>query len=184
MTGIDTVLSDNPCMNVRLGAGDLQGVENDAEIRQPLRVVLDTRLRLPRDARMLSLPGQTLVICADAGNPRAGTLEAAGVRLKEVARDDGRVDLGAALRYLAEQEINEVLLETGPTLAGSALSAGLIDELIIYLAPHIMGDGARGLFHLPGLERMQQRVPLRITDIRAVGEDWRITARPTRQGSG
>jgi diaminohydroxyphosphoribosylaminopyrimidine deaminase/5-amino-6-(5-phosphoribosylamino)uracil reductase len=180
MTGIDTVLSDDPSMNVRLGAGDLEGVTSDTHIRQPLRVILDSRLRLPPTARMLGLPGQTLVICTDASTPRALPLETAGVRLKEVAQDDGRVDLDAALRYLAEQEMNEVLLETGPTLAGSALSAGLIDELIIYLAPHIMGDGARGLFHLPGLERMQDRIPLRITDIRAVGEDWRISARPER----
>ncbi len=178
MTGVESVLRDDPSLNVRLGAGELRGVVSDTEVRQPVRVVLDSRLRLPPAARMLSLPGQVLVICTDASSPRALPLETAGVRLKEVAQDAGRVDLDAALRYLAEQEINEVLLETGPTLAGSVLSAGLIDELVIYLAPHIMGDGAQGLFRLPWLKRMQDRIGLRITDVRAVGEDWRISARP------
>ncbi len=89
-----------------------------------------------------------------------------------------RIDLESAFRFLAAQQINEVLLETGPTLAGSALQAGLVDELVIYMAPHLMGDSARGLFSLPALRHMRQRIALRISDMRAIGEDWRITARP------
>jgi diaminohydroxyphosphoribosylaminopyrimidine deaminase/5-amino-6-(5-phosphoribosylamino)uracil reductase len=72
-----------------------------------------------------------------------------------------------------------VLLETGATLSGAMLEHGLIDEMVIYLAPHLMGDQARGLFHLPGLSEMSQRIQLDIMDIRAVGDDWRITAKPT-----
>jgi len=94
---------------------------------------------------------------------------------------DGQLDLEAVLDELGRREINEVLFETGAVLAGAVLRAGLIDELIVYMAPHLMGDEARGLFHLPGLSRMDQRIPLEIRDIRAVGRDWRITAVPERR---
>jgi diaminohydroxyphosphoribosylaminopyrimidine deaminase/5-amino-6-(5-phosphoribosylamino)uracil reductase len=83
---------------------------------------------------------------------------------------------------LTRREINEVLLETGPTLAGAAVSEGLVDEILIYLAPHLMGDAGRGLFSLPGLDRMRDRIPLAITDVRAVGRDLRITACPDPTG--
>jgi diaminohydroxyphosphoribosylaminopyrimidine deaminase/5-amino-6-(5-phosphoribosylamino)uracil reductase len=91
-----------------------------------------------------------------------------------------RVKLHDLMRWLAEQEVNEVLFEAGPTLAGAALTAGLIDELILYLAPHLMGDGARGLFRLPGLEHMEHRIPLHIEEVRRVGPDLRLTLSPGR----
>ena len=94
------------------------------------------------------------------------------------AESGGRVDLVYLFRYLADQEINEVLLEAGPTLAGAALQAGLVDELTLYLAPHLMGDRGRGLFGLPGLERMRDRIDLALTDTRMIGPDLRITAVP------
>jgi diaminohydroxyphosphoribosylaminopyrimidine deaminase/5-amino-6-(5-phosphoribosylamino)uracil reductase len=84
------------------------------------------------------------------------------------------------LDTLGEMEVNEVLVETGATLSGAMLQAGLIDELVIYMAPTLMGNGARGLFHLPGLDTMAQKIDLEITDMRAVGKDWKITARVTR----
>jgi diaminohydroxyphosphoribosylaminopyrimidine deaminase/5-amino-6-(5-phosphoribosylamino)uracil reductase len=87
------------------------------------------------------------------------------------------VDLGALMTHLAERQVNEVMVETGATLSGALLAANLVDELIIYLAPHLMGSGARGMFNLPALERMADRIELQIDDMRAVGRDWRITAR-------
>jgi diaminohydroxyphosphoribosylaminopyrimidine deaminase/5-amino-6-(5-phosphoribosylamino)uracil reductase len=179
VTGVETVLADDPSLNVRLGAAELPGMEPGETVRQPLRVVLDSRLRMPPTARLLALPGRTLVLHAGERTAGADALAATGAELIQLPEARGRVDLAAALALLAEREINEVLLETGPTLAGAALARGLIDELIVYLAPHVMGDGARGLFHLPGLERMGQRIGLQIDDIRAVGSDWRITAHPT-----
>jgi diaminohydroxyphosphoribosylaminopyrimidine deaminase/5-amino-6-(5-phosphoribosylamino)uracil reductase len=140
--------------------------------------VLDSRLRMPAEAGMLGLPGQTLVFCVDQDPAHATRLEGAGARVYEVPESGDRVDLEAAFRYLAEQEINEVLLETGPTLAGSTLHAGLVDEMVIYMAPHLMGDMARGLLSLPALRQMHERIELEIADIRAVGRDWRITAKP------
>ncbi|MGB5732962.1 MAG: dihydrofolate reductase family protein, partial [Thiohalocapsa sp.] len=139
------------------------------------------RLRMPHDARMLQLPGATLVATCE-GSPRAiARANAAGAEVQVFPTDpSGHVDLHILLCYLAEREINEVLIEAGPTLAGAALQAGLVDELLIYQAPHLMGDAARGLFHLPGLERMEQRIALKIEDVRQIGSDLRLTLRPLR----
>ena len=178
VTGVETVLVDDPSLNVRLPASALDGMDPADRVRQPIRVVLDSNLRMPPSARMLRLPGQTLVLCIGASREAGGALESAGARVVTVPQFEGRVDLAAALGFLAEQEVNEVLLETGPTLAGAALSQGLIDELIVYIAPHVMGHRARGLFALPGLEQMSDRVELEVRDARALGPDLRITARP------
>jgi diaminohydroxyphosphoribosylaminopyrimidine deaminase/5-amino-6-(5-phosphoribosylamino)uracil reductase len=101
-------------------------------------------------------------------------LQAAGARVEVFPEARGRVSLEALLRRLAKEEVNEVLLEAGPTLAGTALTSGLIDELILYTAPHLMGNGARGLFQLPGLVRMEHRIPLTIDEVRRIGPDLRL----------
>ena len=148
LTGIGTVLADNPSMNVRLAASDLAGVE---PVRQPLRVILDSELQCPGDARMLSLEGQVLIMtAADKTDKNWPLLVKAGVELVKVESDNGGLNLQSVLKKLADRQVNEVLLETGMTLAGAMLQSGLVDELIIYMAPHLMGDSARGLFHLPG----------------------------------
>lgn len=177
LTGIGTILADDPSLNVRLRAEDLAGMGPGEAIRQPLRVVVDSRWRTPPSARILTLPGTTLIVGAVDDSPRMPELTGAGAEIYLCPGDSRQVDLGALLKELARREINEVLLEAGPTLAGAALSAGLVDEILIYLAPHLMGDAGRGLFHLPGLERMRDRIALHITDIRVVGQDLRITAR-------
>lgn len=171
MTSVTTVLADDPSLNVRLPG------EN---IRQPLRVILDPELETPTQARTLNLEGQVLILTAAAEPARQRPLLAAGAELQVLPRQGGGLDLAAVLTELARREVNEVHLECGATLAGALLTAGLIDELVIYLAPLLLGDGARGLFHLPGLSRMSERIPLKIADIRAVGGDWRITARPLK----
>ena len=169
MTGIDTVLSDDPSLTVRLGeAGD--------DYKAPLRVVLDSGLRMPADAKLLGLPGETLIVTGVSDPSRLARLEEAGVSIKILPLAQGRLDLAAVLQYLGEMEMNEVHLEAGATLCGALLQAGLVDELVIYMAPQLMGDAARGLFVLPGLKHMQDRINLSITDIRAVGDDWRINA--------
>ncbi len=132
-------------------------------------------------ARMLGLDGGTLVLAAGGGE-RAERLRAAGAEVEVVPGDAERLDLGAVLARLAAREVNEVLVEAGPTLAGAFVAGGWADELIVYLAPHLMGDAALGGFHLPGLGRMADRVPLEITDVRAVGPDWRIIAKVRETG--
>jgi len=177
LTGIGTLLADDPAMNVRLGAEDLPGMGARGPMRQPLRVVVDSRLRTPVRARMLGLPGTTLIACVDAREGAIARVELAGAQVQVCAALDGRVDLEDLLRHLARREVNEVLVEAGPTLTGALLQADLVDELALYLAPHLMGDAGRGMFRLPGLERMCDRVSLEILDLRMVGPDLRILAR-------
>ncbi|WP_093028886.1 bifunctional diaminohydroxyphosphoribosylaminopyrimidine deaminase/5-amino-6-(5-phosphoribosylamino)uracil reductase RibD [Thiocapsa roseopersicina] len=183
LTGIGTLLADDPSLNVRLGAEELPGMRPGEGIRQPLRVVLDSRWRTPPTARILTLPGTTLIVGAVDDPRRMAELKGAGAEVYLCPGDSGRVDLGALMSELARREINEVLLETGPTLAGAAISEGLVDEILIYLAPHLMGDAGRGLFSLPGIDRMRDRIPLAIVDVRAVGRDLRVTARPEPTGT-
>jgi diaminohydroxyphosphoribosylaminopyrimidine deaminase/5-amino-6-(5-phosphoribosylamino)uracil reductase len=178
VTGVGTLLADDPSLNVRLKAEDLTWVDAEEAVPQPVRVVVDSRLRTPGEAGMLRDGGPVLIACVDQEPAHAVRLESAGARVHRCAESGGRVDLVYLFRYLADQEINEVLLEAGPTLAGAALQAGLVDELILYLAPHLMGDRGRGLFSLPGLERMRDRIDLALTDTRMIGPDLRITAVP------
>ncbi len=182
MTGVESVIFDNSRLTVRADQLELPQGEAIAA-RQPLRVVVDSRLRLPEAAACLREPGRTLVATLEGQDvERRARLEAAGAEvlpLPEAA--GGRVDLAALLAHLAGQEaVNEVLLETGATLAGAMLDAELVDEMQLFVAPTLLGGEARPLFALPGLERMEQQRPLEILDIRAVGRDWRITARPRR----
>jgi diaminohydroxyphosphoribosylaminopyrimidine deaminase/5-amino-6-(5-phosphoribosylamino)uracil reductase len=144
MVGIGTVLADDPSLNVRH-----QDIETDG--MQPLRVVLDSNLQMPASARMLSLPGATLVF-ATQDNDRSA-LESAGASVELVERQGDGVDLAAVMSKLADLEINDVLVEAGPTLAGSLLASGLVDELVIYQAPHIMGSETRGMFTTPGWQK-------------------------------
>ncbi|MEY6434158.1 dihydrofolate reductase family protein, partial [Thioalkalicoccus limnaeus] len=177
-------LADDPSLNVRLSP-DALGLEPDQAVRQPQRIVVDSRLRIRPSARLLRLPGTTWVACVEADPARRAALEAAGAEiLIAPATSDGQVDLGWLWAELARREVNELLIESGPTLAGVALRAGLVDEIILYLAPHLMGDAARGLFRLPGLARMAERIPLAFTDIRQVGPDLRLTLRPRASRSG
>lgn len=179
MTGINTVLADDPALTVRtsLWTPTYSAAVSDTEPRQPLRVVLDSGLRMPSQARMLTQPGKTLVLTASSDAARQQALTAAGAEVQTIPlATAGRLDLTAVLEYLGQCEINELLLEAGPTLSGALLQAGLLDELVIYIAPLLLGDGGRGLFHLPGLETMAQGIHLAISDQRRVGRDWRITA--------
>lgn len=170
MSGIETVLADDPSLTVRLEQ------EAGSRVRQPLRVVLDSRLRLSPQARLLGLPGETLIITGEDDMERKDRLAREDVSVITLPLVDGRLELSAVMRYLGRMEINEVHVESGATLSGALLQARLVDELVVYLAPHLMGDTARGLFSLPGLEQMDERIALSINDIRAVGRDWRITA--------
>jgi diaminohydroxyphosphoribosylaminopyrimidine deaminase / 5-amino-6-(5-phosphoribosylamino)uracil reductase len=179
LTGIATVLADDPAMSVRLDAAELPGVESPADIRQPLRVIVDSALRTPAAARIVQ-PQQsrkTLIFTTSRDASRREALQQAGAEI--VVQEDGaNVSLPLLCRQLAARQVNELLIEAGATLAGAALQAGIIDELVIYVAPHIMGDAARGLFKLPGLSGMSQRIPLRVEDLRQVGADIRITLIP------
>lgn len=179
ISGVESLIFDNSRLTVRAAQLDLPDAEHIAR-RQPLRVIVDSRLRLPLAAACLREPGRTLVATCSADEERRARLEAAGAEVVVLASGaDGRVDLKALLDYLASHEqANEVLVETGATLAGAMLDAELVDELQLFMAPILLGGEARPLFTLPGLEQMAQQRELEILDIRAVGRDWRISARP------
>ncbi|RKZ98362.1 MAG: bifunctional diaminohydroxyphosphoribosylaminopyrimidine deaminase/5-amino-6-(5-phosphoribosylamino)uracil reductase RibD, partial [Gammaproteobacteria bacterium] len=169
MTGIGTVLTDDPTLTVR-PEGDWY--PNNQTIRQPLRVVVDSQLRISEQARLFDNDGNVLVatvVDSELSN---------NAKVLALPAKADQVDLQALLAELALDEINEVLVEAGAVLNGALLREQLIDELVIYMAPKLMGDDAKGIFHLPELKTMAQNINLNITDIRAIGNDWRITAVP------
>ena len=168
MTGIGTVLADDPALTVRSDDIDTHGL-------QPLRVVLDSRLRMPLASGMLTNPGGTLVCCT--GRHDSSRLADAGAEVRSYAADGNVVDVAAVLEDLAAREINDVLVEAGPGLAGYLLEKDLFDELVIYQAAHIMGSETRRMFSTPSWTALSDRRELTITDITSVGNDTRITAR-------
>lgn len=167
LTGVGTVLADDPQMNVR-------EVETS---RQPLRVVLDSRLRTPPTARVIQ-GGGTWLVCARAAPGRREALLAAGARVLELPGAEGRVDLAALMQELGRKGVNELHVEAGAALNGALLQAGLVDEWVAYQAPLVMGHQARGLFELPPLEDMAGRQGFHLTDARMLGPDLRLTLRP------
>lgn len=190
VTGVDSIIHDNPSLTVRPDELRIANPEA-AACKQPLRVVLDSHLRIPLDAKILSLPGQTIVAYStdyEKSDPlmvqnKRHALQTMGVEVvafpPKTSDASGRVDLAAVMAWLAQRECNNVLLETGATLAGTAIAEGLVDELLIYMAPVLMGSDARPLFQLP-FTTMAEKVPLVIEDIRAFGQDWRLRVKPAR----
>ena len=167
VTGIGTVLADDPLMTVR----PTQWYPENQSIRQPLKVVVDSQFKIPKGAKILSAEGETYIAtCSDQSRDNIATIKCRHL--------DNQVNLTELMSELAKREINDVLIEAGHQLNGGLLNAGLIDELVIYMAPKLMGNDAKGLFHLPALQKMSECIDLTISDIRAVGSDWRITAKP------
>ena len=166
LTGIGTVRDDDPQLNVR-------EVETS---RQPLRVVVDSKLETPLTAKILR-GGPVLVVAAVDDEKRANLLRAAGADLLLLPNAGGKVDLNGLLVELARRGINEVHAEAGFKLNGSLLREGLVDELLLYLAPCLVGHHASGLFNLPELTSLDGKCRLEIRDLRQIGEDIRLIAR-------
>lgn len=162
ISGSGTVSADNPALTVRpeqwsspiaFGVGD----------RQPLRVIMDRKAHSRGDEAVFNGPGDALLVCGKGVTPAF-----------EIDHVDCACDLEALMQFLGQRECNEVLLEAGPKLAGAFLQAGLVDELLVYMAPKLMGSAARPLFELP-VALMADAIDLKINDIRAVGDDWRLS---------
>ena len=168
LTGIGTVIADDPALTVR-------NEERDGRDRQPIRAVLDSRLRMPVSAGMLARPGQTVLYCTD--DARQQSLLDAGAHVVCVEPAAGVLDVRQVLADLADREVNDLLVEAGPSVSGHLLSRGLVDELVIYQAPHIMGSQTKPMFLTPEWTRLADRQVLDIVDLRCVGSDIRITAR-------
>ena len=165
-TGVETVLADNPRLTAR-------GIDTD---RQPMRVVFDSRFRTPADAAVCA--GDAPVLLLGAAGAHAAAAYPEPVECLAVPGEGEQVDLGHALQMLAGRDVHELFIECGATLAGALVAANLVDELVIYMAPRLLGNGARGLVELPGLEHLAQTPMLEIVDVRKLGADWRMIARP------
>ncbi len=157
LTSINTVLADNPSLNVR-----------DIEILSPpIRVILDTHLRMPLDVKLFTLPGAVWIYTENNDSEKIALLKNKGAQVFVMP-----LDLHKVLTHLAEQKINEVLVEAGSILNGAFLQAGLVDEWHIFVAPKIMGDDARGLCALPGVTQLSQAINLEIKQHFQIGEDY------------
>ena len=166
LTGIGTVRDDDPQLNVR-------EVETT---RQPLKVVVDSRLQLPLSAKLLA-SGKVLVAAAVEDKAAIAALRAQGAEVVVLPNARGKVELTELMHELARRELNEVHVEAGYKLNGSLLAAGMVDELLIYLAPSILGDSASGMFSLPELTDLAQKRLVQFTDVQTMGSDLRILAR-------
>jgi len=174
LTGIGTVLADNPALTTRL-----PGTE-----RQPLRVLVDSALRVSPEARLFAPPGQVLVFTASSDATRCAAIERRGVRVeRSTISTTGELALEPILRRLSELEINEVWVEAGARLSGACMAAGVVDELIIYLAPRLLGANARPLMQLPAPLRLADAPTLKFIECTQMGEDLRLIARPTHSHS-
>lgn len=166
VTGAGTVLADDPSLTVRLG--------DDTPFVPPLRVVLDPGLATVARGRVREGDAPTLYIHApDAKPPRGIQAQLAAVTVRE-----GRFDLDAVLRLLAERGVNEIQLEAGATLAGAFLGAGLVDEVLLYVAPVLLGERARPLFDGLAIDTMAQKLKMAIVESRYIGQDVRLLLRP------
>jgi diaminohydroxyphosphoribosylaminopyrimidine deaminase/5-amino-6-(5-phosphoribosylamino)uracil reductase len=166
LTGIGTVKDDDPRLTVR-------AIETP---RQPLKVLVDSRLEVPLNARILA-GGAVLVATATDDVERALPLRDRGVDVVVLPNAAGKVDLSELARELARREMNEVHVEAGAKLNGSLVAAGLVDELLVYFAPSLIGESGLGMFNVGRIERLAERIPLRLLEAQRVGEDLRLRAR-------
>lgn len=199
LTGIGTVLADNPTMNVRLDSHHGQNWQpgqheqnsqlgqqgqgwqaGQARVRQPLRIIVDSRWRTPPGSRILADPA-TAIIAGTEDVAVPAELEVTGAQCLSLPAVKGRVDLVALLCRLAEMELNEIQVEAGARLCGALLQARLVDEVLIYQAPQLLGDGGAGPFAFGPLESMEQRTHLKLLETRRFGNDWRLRLEPQYQ---
>ena len=174
LTGVGTVLADNPSMTVRLNNEHVDHIDTGL---QPMRIIIDSTLKTPIDAKILA-GGNVLIAFAHADSDKAAALLSTGAELLCIPNDQGKVCLKTLLSHLAAREINEVLVEGGAGLNGALLAQNLIDELLIYYAPKLMGNFAKSMFDMPELTAMSQVLDLKILEVRSVGSDIRLRASP------
>ncbi|MEY3106905.1 MAG: riboflavin biosynthesis protein RibD [Pseudomonadota bacterium] len=165
LTGINTVLADDPLLNARV----------DWPIQQPIRVILDSNLRMPLTAKMTKLEGRSLILTVSTDEQKHQALKSVGFEVYNLPAKNTNLNLHAVMEFLHQQQINEVLVEAGSVLNGALLMEDLVDEWLIYMAPCVLGDQARGLFSLPGLKVMKDKKDLTLRDVRQFGPDLKLT---------
>ncbi|MZR63483.1 bifunctional diaminohydroxyphosphoribosylaminopyrimidine deaminase/5-amino-6-(5-phosphoribosylamino)uracil reductase RibD [Alcanivorax sp. DP30] len=182
ITGVGTVMADRPSYTVRPDQWLLSEYQAEAGgsdwVRQPLRVILDRTLRTPPSVPVVSAPGHCLLVAGERHDGRQNALESAGAEVIHLPASGSGIDLLQLLKELNRRECNEVLVECGATLAGAFVREGLFDELVVYMAPALLGSSARPLLGLPQLASMSEKVSLKWQDVRMVGGDLRLTLTP------
>ncbi|MCT8864615.1 bifunctional diaminohydroxyphosphoribosylaminopyrimidine deaminase/5-amino-6-(5-phosphoribosylamino)uracil reductase RibD [Shewanella xiamenensis] len=177
VTGIETVLADDPSLNVRYSElGSLTSQLSEAQVLQPLRVVLDSRARMPITAALFTIESPILLVSTVSYSSDFTAQLPAHVTCLQLPAIDGRISLAALLSYLGKS-CNQVLIEAGATLAGAFIGAGLADELVLYQAMKILGAQGRNLLELPDYQMMADIPTLKLVDERKVGADTRFTLR-------
>jgi diaminohydroxyphosphoribosylaminopyrimidine deaminase/5-amino-6-(5-phosphoribosylamino)uracil reductase len=181
ITGVGTVLADRPSYTVRPDQWERADYHRQTDsqwVRQPLRVILDRTLQTPPDVPVVSAPGHCLLVAGEQHPGRQNALEYAGAEVMLLPASGSGIDLQQLLIELNRRECNEVLVECGATLAGAFVREGLFDELIVYMAPALLGSSARPLLGLPQLASMSEKVSLKWQDVRQIGDDLRLTLVP------
>lgn len=183
ITGIGTVLADDPSLTVRLSVEQLAQMNLTEENCHPIRVVLDSNLSMPLDAKMLSLPGRTILMTsretAELNPSVVETIHNQGIEMVAVSADSDRLDIESILRYLAHEEnVTEVMVESGAIVAGAFIQSGYVNEVHSFIAPSLMGHAAKPLFVLPGIESMDDKIQLQIQSVDRFGEDIRLVLTP------
>ena len=171
VTGSGTIIADDPSLTVRDERFDIAGV-------QPLRVILDPGLRVQPPLKLFETPGEVLVFTANTDDGAATELRDAGAEIERVPRAGSGLDLAVILERLAARNINEVLVEAGPTLAAAFIVGDFADEIIAYVAPKILGDASRSAFALPAPPTLDHARELEFVDVRQLGGDLRLTLAP------
>ena len=172
ITGIDTVLADDPQMNVRLKQTD-----SDSQIRQPFRVVLDSQLRMPLEARIIGSDQKLIIFTLSDDLEKVGALIETGAEVIQLkSTESGRLDLANVLEELAKWQCNEVFVEAGQTLSGAFVQAGLVDELILFYAGSVLGDHGKSMFKFDSPISFQNKSHFQVNDTQMVGDDVRVNA--------
>lgn len=179
LTGADTVLADDPSMNVRWAQfpSSLQTIYPAENVRQPVRIIIDSQQRIEPSAKLFSIPGDIWLARQEAQGQWPKQVQQLIVPLA----DSGKLDLIQLMQVLAQRHINDLWVEAGATLGGALFTAGLVDELIVYLAPKLMGNPARGLLNLPEFQHMSDVADWQWQDVRQVGNDLRLILRPNKE---
>lgn len=168
LTGIGTVLADDPSLNARL----------DDKVLQPIRVVLDSTLQMPATAKMLALPGETWILTRATNAQKTAQLEQAGGKVFAIPNCGKRLDLAAVLQFLGQKQINTVLVEAGATLNAALFAQNLIDQHWIYMATCLLGDSKHGLYRLPAIANMADKKLLHLQSVKQIGNDLRLILQP------
>ena len=175
LTGIETVIQDDPSLNVRLGKQELGLLK---EIQQPKRIILDTQLRISLDAKILQPSNEVVLYTCYEDEQKREQLSELGVEIVHTEMINHHVFLESVMKDLSNRGFNEVLVEAGSTLVGNLLEHQLIDEFIVYMAPHLLGDASLGLAKLPTIQNMQDRIQLEIQSTKSIAQDLKITIKP------